>query len=209
MFISRCVLKVKCHANVTHEIFVFEYNWLIFSTPGLSGVIEKNKQIGTVETWGPLYCVSLDLILFSPTTTHSNIIAFKGNEARTNLQNYGDRTPHLELMGTTLVLSSSISGNPHHVFWKTNVRLNQWFNIVIEQSSINETVIWNPKINNYFIQLNWYLSGIFLYKNWGRGDLQSGEHRSETVPRCGSVRWRQLSSPSRWEIQEPGLGTQF
>ena len=82
---------------------------------GLSGVPIRNNLIGEIRSWGPLFRVSFDLNIKSFDKGYSNIIAFKGNGARNDQGNDGDRIPKITLYGPNRVLeiTNSVSGSGH------------------------------------------------------------------------------------------------
>ena len=105
------------------------------------GVVGENKLLGTIEGWGPLYRVSLDLIVHShSSTTYSSVLSFKGNGASTDNDNYGDRIPIIQVGNNGyLYLISSVNGDNSYIV-KTEIDLNNWYNIIIEQKLINRKV---------------------------------------------------------------------
>ena len=105
------------------------------------GVVGENKLLGTIDSWGPLYRVSLDLIVHSHSnTTYSSVLSFKGNGASTDNDNYGDRIPIIQVGNNGyLYLISSVNGDNSYIV-KTEIDLNNWYNIIIEQKLINRKV---------------------------------------------------------------------
>ena len=105
------------------------------------GVVGENKLLGTIDSWGPLYRVSLDLIVHSHSnTTYSSVLSFKGNGASTDDDNYGDRIPIIQVGNNGyLYLISSVNGDNSYIV-KIEIDLNNWYNIIIEQKLINRKV---------------------------------------------------------------------
>ena len=105
------------------------------------GVVGENKLLGTIDSWGPLYRVSLDLIIHSHSnTTYSSVLSFKGNGASTDNDNYGDRIPIIQVRNNGyLYLISSVKGDNSYIV-KIEIDLNEWYNILIEQKWINRKV---------------------------------------------------------------------
>ena len=105
------------------------------------GVVGENKLLGTIDSWGPLYRVSLDLIVHShSSTTYSSVLSFKGNGASTDNDNYGDRIPIIQVGNNGyLYLISSVNGDNSYIV-KTEIDLNNWYHILIEQKLINRKV---------------------------------------------------------------------
>ena len=119
---------------------------MIFAySKGQAGDIKRNKEIGTHDSWGPLFRVSFDLIIHSFVKGKgkqgwTSVLAFKGNGGKSNCCNHGDRIPDIALnKNGKLRVSNSVSGNKKHQFI-TNVGLNKWYNITVEQKQSNEKV---------------------------------------------------------------------
>ena len=102
---------------------------------------------GTIENWGPLFKISFDLIFNSKPTSEQdyNIVAFKGNGARSDCCNIGDRVPYLSYhpSETTerLTFASAVgaSGNWASEDYLT-VEINKKYNFVIEQKTFDNEV---------------------------------------------------------------------
>ena len=105
------------------------------------GVVGEKRLLGTIDGWGPLYRVSLDLIVHShSSTTYSSVLSFKGNGASTDNDNYGDRIPIIQVRNDGyLYLISSVKGDNSYIV-KIEIDLNNWYNIFIEQKLINGKV---------------------------------------------------------------------
>ena len=110
---------------------------------GLSGVVERNKHIGTIQTWGPLFTVSLDLKINSHVSEkrngHSSIITFKGNNGKNDCCNIGDRIPMILYGDKRIVFAHSVNGNGNHYF-HFNIDFQRWYNIIIRQRERNGKV---------------------------------------------------------------------
>ena len=111
---------------------------------GLSGVVEKDNEIGTIESWGPHFRVSFEMIIKSFVGAKwTNILSFKGNGATSECCQPGDRAPAVFLQENKklLVFSTTVNGNGKYTFdWNKKVELNKWYKIIIEQISINGKV---------------------------------------------------------------------
>ena len=56
--------------------------------------MKKNNLLQTIDSWGPFFKVTFDLMVHSKPTSHwSGLLAFKGNGGSSNLGKYGDRAP--------------------------------------------------------------------------------------------------------------------
>ena len=118
------------------------------------GVVGENKLLGTIEGWGPLYRVSLDLIVHShSSTTYSSVLSFRGNGASTDNDNYGDRIPIIRVRNDGyLYLISSVKGDNSYIV-KIEIDLNNWYNIIIEQKLINGKVQHFRKFHIFLIRI--------------------------------------------------------
>ena len=114
------------------------------TSEGLSGVVEKDNEIGTIESWGPHFRVSFEMIIKSFVGAKwTNILSFKGNGATSECCQPGDRAPAVFLQEhkKLLVFSNTVNGNGGYAFhWNKKVELNKWYKIIIEQISINGKV---------------------------------------------------------------------
>ena len=112
---------------------------------GLSGVVEKDNEIGTIESWGPHFRVSFEMIIKSFVGAKwTSILSFKGNGAKGSCCQPGDRAPAIFLQNNKkyLVFSHPVNGNgKYSSHWDKKVRLNKWYKIIIEQISINGKVV--------------------------------------------------------------------
>ena len=112
-----------------------------------AGHIKKNNEIGTIDSWGPLFHISFDLIIHSYVKGKGKqgwssvlaLLAFKANGGQID-KDHGDRTPTVAVnKNGHLRFSNSVSGNEKYKFI-FNVDLNKWYNITIEQRPSNEKV---------------------------------------------------------------------
>ena len=100
-----------------------------------------------MENWGPLFRISFDLIFKSRPTSEQdyNIVAFKGNGARSDCCNIGDRVPYLSYhpSETTerLTFASAVGVNGNWAYdHNITVEINKTYNIVIEQKTFDNEV---------------------------------------------------------------------
>ena len=105
-------------------------------------MVKKNREIGRIPSWGPLFRVSFDIKINSyQKTKWGSILDFKGNGGTRDCCKHGDRIPTVlyEKRYKALVFASSVNGDGnYHIKYK--VELKKWYNIIIEQISINEKV---------------------------------------------------------------------
>ena len=100
-----------------------------------------------IGPWGPLFWISFDLIFKSKPTSEKdyNIVAFKGNGARSDCCNIGDRVPYLSYhpSETTerLTFASAVGANGNWAYdHNLTVEINKKYNFVIEQKNVNNKV---------------------------------------------------------------------
>ena len=139
--------KFFFHSNTNlsfPEIFLY--------VTGNAGEIEENKEIGTIDIWGPLFRISFDLIIHSYVRGKgrkgwTSVFSFKGNGGKKHCCKHGDRIPEIALdKNGGLRISNSVSGNAKYSFI-SKVERNKWYSIIVEQKSKNGKVIKNYPIN--------------------------------------------------------------
>ena len=124
--------KFKKAADASYRNFDAGPNFNIGSN------VRKNNRIGTIESWGPLFRVSLDLIIHSRHQDEnyqwSSVLAFL------------HAAPSIYIDTTSLV--TTVDKKMFH----SDIELNHWYNIVIEQKLFNGKVIelYNDDINLKF-----------------------------------------------------------
>ena len=103
-----------------------------------SGDIKKNHEIGTVDSWGPIFRISFDLIIHS-------FVKGKGKQGWSSVLAF-DKKPSVDLNknGELRIFFHQRKYN-----FISNVDLNKWYNISIEQKPINEKVREKQKITKY------------------------------------------------------------
>ena len=112
--------KFKKAADASYRNFDAGQNFNIGSN------IQKSNKIGTIGSWGPLFRVSFDLIIHSRHQDNnyewSSVLAFL------------NAAPSIYLDETGFV--TTVDNKIFHF----NIELNHWYNIVIEQKSLNGKV---------------------------------------------------------------------
>ena len=125
---------------------------LFLYVTGNAGEIEKNKEIGTIDIWGPLFRISFDLIIHSYVRGKgrkgwTSVFSFKGNGGKKHCCKHGDRIPEIALdKNGGLRISNSVSGNAKYSFI-SKVERNKWYSIIVEQKSKNGKVIKNYPVS--------------------------------------------------------------
>ena len=113
--------KFKKTADASYRNFDAGQNFNIGSN------VQKNNKIGTIESWGPLFRVSLDLIIHSRHQDEnydwSSVLAFL----------HAAPSIYLDKTGFVTTLDNKI--------FNFKIELNHWYNIVLEQKSLIGKVI--------------------------------------------------------------------
>ena len=106
---------------------------------------QKNNQIGTIDSWGPFFRVSFDLLIHSYENDgdHFSVLAFKGNGGTSDCCENGDRIPFITVVSSNqelqLSFANSVNQNGNYYFF-FNINLETWYNIIIEQEYVNRMV---------------------------------------------------------------------
>ena len=103
--------------------------------------ILKNKEIGTIDIWGPFFRVSFDLIIHSLNrgVVFSSLLAFRGNGATCNKCELGDRIPALWLKNNGFMqISNNVNDLHEGILFK--IKLNHWYKFIIEQKYAKKEV---------------------------------------------------------------------
>ena len=106
--------------------------------------VQYDKEIGTIDSWGPFFRVSFDLIIHSLHPSHpwTSLLSFRGNGAVCNKCEYGDRVPAIFLDNLRGKIQVSNNGEHNiHDYFPPQIELNHWYNIIIEQKSTTGQVL--------------------------------------------------------------------
>ena len=103
--------------------------------------MKRNNLLETIDSWGPLFKVTFDLMIHSKvSSTWSSILSFKGNGGLTNYDKHGDRAPAIFYNKRGyLHFCNALDGNRNYCKDKT-VDLNKWYRIEVEQVSMEGKV---------------------------------------------------------------------
>ena len=105
---------------------------------------KENKEIGTIDSWGPFFRVSFDLIIHSHDDQPewwSGILSFLGNGGTSECYEIGDCIPAVLLTRAgDLEFYSTVDDYPSDYF-DFQIEINHWYSIVIEQKSDNRKVM--------------------------------------------------------------------
>ena len=100
-----------------------------------------DTEIGIIDSWGPFFRVSFDLIIHSLSTRYewSGLFFFRGYGTR--CARCSDQVPALFLnskFGLIKIRNTVVNPNEEFNF---KIELSHWYNILIEQKSVNGKVI--------------------------------------------------------------------
>ena len=133
--------KFKPAADASYRNLLWE-NFHVDHSFDIGTKIQKDKEIGTIDSWGPLFRVSFDLIIHSFLQDElSSLLAFTRNGSTCDYCNIGDAVPALFLHNKYGVIqfSNDIVNQKRKLNFK--IELNQWYNIIIEQKPVNGKVM--------------------------------------------------------------------
>ena len=119
--------------------------WVLCYFVFLGTKVKRNKQVGTVASWGPTFRVAVDIIVHSAVAGWSNILRFTSTSG--NMGHMGDRIPTINYYSKKgyLEFVSAVGKNAHYqVFY--NIDLKKWYHIEIAQAKMNGKV---SEINNF------------------------------------------------------------
>ena len=134
--------KFKPAADASYRNFFWE-NFPVDHNFDIGTKVQRDKQIGTIDSWGPFFRVSFDLFIhslgeISRTGNKSNwysVLAF--------VHEIGSELPAIELHSSGFLRFRNLFVNyfTYHNSVIFNIKLNQWYNIIIDQKSVNGKVI--------------------------------------------------------------------
>ena len=112
---------------------------------GLSGVVKRNTEIGTIPIWGPLFRVSFDLKINSLASGNrggwSSVLSFKKDGGARNMAQIGDRIPAIFLNKKGFLhFCSSVNRNRNYCVNFNSIKLEKWYNISLAQTWENGKV---------------------------------------------------------------------
>ena len=115
--------KFKPAADASYRNFQAGHSFNIGSN------VKRNKEIGTIDSWGPLFRVSLDLIIHSlDQDGWSSVLAFSRNGRSDHPAIYLHKNGFLRFHYT------------HVKHFDFPIELNHWYKIIIEQNGFKEGI---------------------------------------------------------------------
>ena len=126
--------KVKPAADASYRNLSWE-NFYVDHSFNIGTKIQENKEIGTIDSWGPFFRVSFDLIIHSldQNIQWSNVLSFL----------YGIEIGKIAPVPAIFLDSSGALFFHNSVVnrFHFNIKQNHWYNIIIEQKSLNGKVM--------------------------------------------------------------------
>ena len=149
--------KSKPAADASYRNLLWE-NFHVDHSFNIGTKIQDSKQIGTIDTWGPLFRVSFDLIIHKfrhfTHTNRSSLLSFRGANCylcRSPALSLDNKKRHIQFSNIVnkhtiiknfefgvVVEYLSISLDVDYFFFP--IKLNHWYNIIIEQKPVNVKV---------------------------------------------------------------------
>ena len=129
--------KSKPAADASYRNLLWA-NFYVESRFDIGTKVQREKEIGTINIWGPFLRVSFDLTIHSFSQDEvSNVVAFATSE--TYFRETG-KIIHLPIL--YLHRSGFLRFRSFYFHWfDFNIELNHWYNINIEQKTFNGKVI--------------------------------------------------------------------
>ena len=129
--------KFKPAADASYRNLFWE-NFHVDHSFDIGTKIQKYKEIGTIDSWGPFFRVSFDLIIHSLRQGGwTNLMDFQAYGTICEYCPYGYHTvPVLYLNNMLGFIDINFVGS-----FKFKIELNQWYNIIIEKKAVNGKVI--------------------------------------------------------------------
>ena len=127
----------KPAANASYRNLLWE-NFHVDHSFNIGTKIQRNKEIGTIDSWGPFFRVTFDLIIHSidKNIERSSILSFLRDIGIDRLVD----VPSIFLQSSgELVFYYFFSNDKHRVNFF--IEENRWYNIIIEQKSKRGKVI--------------------------------------------------------------------
>ena len=132
--------KHNPHADASYRNLLWE-NLNVNHSYDIGNKIRKSKEIGRIDSWGPFFRVSFDLIIHSHAKNgYSSIIDFKGNGGTSDCCEMGDRIPSIQVSKNPvyplhLRFANAVNQNGNYYF-DFFISLSTWYNIIIEVQSL-------------------------------------------------------------------------
>ena len=133
----------KPAADASYRNLLWE-NFHVDHSFNLGAKIVPDKEIGTIDSWGPFYHVSFDLIIHSlkPEYPWSRVLEFLYENEAENFQTVEQfqKVPSIFLHRSGFLdFWNSVDNHIHN--FNFNIEPKHWYNIIIEQKAVNGKVI--------------------------------------------------------------------
>ena len=130
----------KPAANASYRNLLWENFHVDHSFDIGTKIQKRDKEIGTIDSWGPFFRVSFDLIIHSidQNSEWYNVFSFLqviGTENKVYL-------PAFDLYRSSLTITNDYFKKSHSSrLYRVDIEENHWYNIIFEQKSAGGKVI--------------------------------------------------------------------
>ena len=121
------------YRNLSWENFHVDHSF------NVGAKILENKEIGTIEIWGPFFRLSFDLIVHSLRQVEwSSILEVRENGASCPVLRFNNELSEINF---ACFYYNGTDGVEVLYYFNFKIELNHWYNIIIEQKVVNMKVI--------------------------------------------------------------------
>ena len=114
-------------------------NFYVDHSFNVGAKILENKEIGTIEIWGPFFRLSFDLIVHSLRQVEwSSILEVRENGASCPVLRFNNELSEINF---ACFYYNGTDGVEVLYYFNFKIELNHWYNIIIEQKVVNMKVI--------------------------------------------------------------------
>ena len=136
---------------MTSEPWLHPYALYVMSVHCFISVItiSQGQLLNTYQVWGLEYTIEFDIMVKKVPTEWTNVFLFTNTMQSMQLQQYGLRTPcvNLEPNVAKLEFASAINSNLNYVF-KYDYTLNQYHHVIIKQFKNDESYTYAIEIDS-------------------------------------------------------------
>ena len=168
--------KSKPAADASYKNLFWE-NLLADQSFNVGTKIQRNKQIGFIDSLGPFFRVHLDLLVHNLHNFPQSVLAFYTSTTDTF---------DIYIIDSKFLLFSCFINNRYQSFvWE--IEQNRWYNLIIEKKTVNRKVIKSKILSLYIFKS----SGKFYCDNRRKNDTFHPTSYSRDLLKGQSVCWKQ------------------
>ena len=168
--------KSKPAADASYKNLIWE-NLLADQSFNVGTKIQRNKQIGFIDSLGPFFRVHLDLLVHNLHNFPQSVLAFYTSTTDTF---------DIYIIDSKFLLFSCFINNRYQSFvWE--IEQNRWYNLIIEKKTVNRKVIKSKILSLYIFKS----SGKFYCDNRRKNDTFHPTSYSRDLLKGQSVCWKQ------------------